>query len=283
LNATYELSKGNLIRGALGYTSNRPELREYSPLEYLDVRNWLSAYGNGGLKPVSVILNGELRLEHYTKGGYRHIGIFYKRMNDPVVAKAMGSNSYSFVNIHHALVYGSEFEYSRKIDFSKLSVIQNVEIIGNVSLNFSEMFENLGNDLRDSVVRLGQPMVGQSPYLANIQISGNFKKDKGNFTLSCFYQGDRTVFAGDDRFLFSLRQKTGVLMNITTCYNFSIKSQLRFKIDNILNVSDILYNDLNANRKLDYYDGYINNIDGDNIFSHRRDPAVISIGWLYRI
>jgi len=44
-----------------------------------------------------------------------------------------------------------------------------------------------------------------------------------------------------------------------------------------------LYNDLNANRKLDYYDGYINNIDGDNIFSHRRDPAVISIGWLYRI
>ena len=283
LNATYELSKGNLIRGALGYTSNRPELREYSPLEYLDVRNWLSAYGNGGLKPVSVILNGELRLEHYNKGGYRHIGIFYKRMNDPVVAKAQGSNSYSFVNIHHALVYGSEFEYSRRIDFSKLSVIQNIEIIGNVSLNFSEMFENFGNDLKDSVVRLGQPMVGQSPYLANIQITGNFKKDKGNITLSCFYQGDRTVFAGDDRFLFSLRQRTGVLMNITTCYNFSKKSQLRFKIDNILNVSDILYNDLNANRRLDYYDGYIVNITGDNIFSHRRDPAVISIGWLYRI
>jgi hypothetical protein len=76
-NGTYELRKGNLLRGAVGYTSNRPELREYSPLEYLDVRNWISVYGNAGLKPVSVILNAEMRLEYYNKRGYHHFGVFY--------------------------------------------------------------------------------------------------------------------------------------------------------------------------------------------------------------
>lgn len=282
-NGTYQLSKRNLLRAAIGNTTNRPELREYSPLEYLDVRNWLSAYGNGGLKPVSVILNSEIRFEQYGKNGYQHLGVFYKRIDDPVVAKARGSNAYTFVNLDHALVYGAEFEYSKYIKFAKRAFFQDIQIIGNISINFSDMYENLNMGGVDSVVRLGQPMVGQSPYLANIQITGNFMKNKGNITLSGFYQGDRTIFAGDDEVLFSLRQRSGVLLNLTMSYNFSKKSQLRFKIDNILNVSDILYNDLNSNGKLDFYDGYINEITGDNIFSHRRDPAVVSIGWTYKI
>ena len=282
-NGTYELSKRNLLRAAIGNTTNRPELREYSPLEYLDVRNWLSAYGNGGLKPVSVILNSEIRFEQYGKNGYQHLGVFYKRIDDPVVAKARGSNAYTFVNLDHALVYGAEVEYSKNIKFAKRSFFQDLQIIGNISINFSDMYENLNMGGVDSVVRLGQPMVGQSPYLANIQITGNFMKNKGNITLSGFYQGDRTIFAGDDEVLFSLRQRSGVLLNLTMSYNFSKKSQLRFKIDNLLNVSDILYNDLNSNGKLDFYDGYINDITGDNIFSHRRDPAVVSIGWTYKI
>lgn len=282
-NGTYELAKGRLLRAAIGNTTNRPELREYSPLEYLDVRNWLSAYGNGGLKPVSVILNSEIRFEKYGKNGYKHFGVFYKKINDAVVAKAIASNGYTFVNVDHALVYGAEVEYSRSIIFSKRSFFQELQVIGNVSINFSDMYDNMVKNDKDSLVRLGQPMVGQSPYLANIQITGNFMKNKGNMTLSGFYQGDRTIFAGDEEGLFSLRQSTGVLLNFTMSYNFSKKSQLRFKVDNLLNVSDILYNDINSNGKLDYYDGYINNITGDNIFSHRRDPAVVSIGWTYKL
>ncbi len=280
LNATYNLSNINLIRGAIGYTSNRPELREYSPLEYLDIRNWLTAFGNGSLKPVSIILNGELRFEHYQKNSNYHLGVFYKRINDPVVAKARGSNAYVFVNMHHALVYGSEFEISHDIKFSKQSLISNLTIIGNASLNFSTLFENRGGLDRDSIVNINQPMVGQSPYLANIQISAYFKNQKGHVTLSGFYQGDRVVFTGDDNVLYSLIQKTGVIMNLTSSYNFTKKTSIRFKIDNILNVSDILYSDLNKNGKLDYYDGYINHTNGDSIFSHRRDPAVVSFSLL---
>ncbi len=280
LNVTYNLSKINLIRGAIGYTSNRPELREYSPLEYLDIRNWLTAFGNGGLKPVSVIQNGEVRLEHYEKNSNYHLGVFYKKINDPVVAKALGSNAYVFVNMHHALVYGSEIEFSKTIKFSKQSLVNNIQIIGNASLNFSTLFEDKGGLEKDSIVNLNQPMVGQSPYLANIQISAYFKNNKGHLTLSGFYQGDRAVFTGDDVLLYSLIQRTGVMLNLTSSYNITKKTSMRFKIDNILNVSDILYSDINKNGKLDFYSGYIGNITGDNIFSHRRDPAVVSFSLL---
>jgi hypothetical protein len=283
LNVTYNLSKTNLIRAALGYTSNRPELREYSPLEYLDIRNWLTAFGNGGLKPVSVILNGEIRFEHYQKNSNYHLGVFYKKINDPVVAKARGSNAFVFVNMHHALVYGSELEFSKTVQFSKHSRISSIQFIGNASLNFSTLFEDQGGLEKDSIVNLNQPMVGQSPYLANIQISAYFKNNKGHLTLSGFYQGDRAVFTGDNVVLFSLIQRTGLILNVTSSYNISKKSNIRFKIDNILNVSDILYSDINKNGKLDYYDGYIGNITGDNIFSHRRDPAVFSIAWVYTL
>lgn len=280
LNATYNISNVNLIRGAIGYSSNRPELREYSPLEYLDIRNWLSAYGNAGLKPVSVILNGELRFEHYERNSNYHIGTFYKRINDPVISKLRGPSQYIFVNMDHALVYGAEMEFSKTIKFSKQSFVNNIQIIGNASLNFSSLFENKGTLEKDSIVDLNQPMVGQSPYLANIQISAYFKKNKGHITLSGFYQGNRVLFAGDEDVFYSIVQKTGVIMNLTSSYNISKKTSIRFKVDNILNVSDILYSDLNRNGKLDYYDGYIENTDGDNIFSHRRDPAVVSLSLL---
>jgi outer membrane receptor protein involved in Fe transport len=199
------------------------------------------------------------------------------------VAQAIGTNAYTFVNLHHALVYGAEVEYSKTFKLNSRYLFNDVQIIGNVSFNFSDMFEDQGMVNKDSIVRVGQPMVGQSPYLLNLQVTSNFKNKKGNITLSGFYQGDRTVFLGDNSALFSLIQRTGVILNLSSAYKVSKRSQLRFKIDNILNVSDILYNDINGNKKLDMYDGYITTITGDNIFSHRRDPAVVSFAWVYTL
>jgi hypothetical protein len=280
LNTTYNFSNSNLIRGAIGYSSNRPELREYSPLRYLDIRNWLTASGNGNLKPVSMILNGEVRFEHYQKNSNYHIGAFYKKINNPVVAKAIDPNAFAFVNMDHAIVYGSEIEFSQTIKFSKKSLIENIQIIGNASLNFSTMFENKSLNDVDSIVNLNQPLVGQSPYLANIQISAYLKKNKGHITLSGFYQGERVVFTGDEGNFYSLIQKTGVLLNLTSSYNITKKTSIRCKIDNILNTRDLLYSDLNKNGKLEFYEGYISDTKNDTIFSCRRDPTVISFSLL---
>ncbi len=280
-NITYNISKVNLLRFALGASSNRPELREYSPLEYLDVRNWLTAYGNGGLKPVSMIYNGEIRYEHYLKNSNYHLGVFYKQINNPVVAKSNGSNSYTFVNMERALVYGSEFEFNQTFKFRKGHFIDNIQLIGNLSFNFSSLFEKVkGTDGADSIRKLTKSMVGQSPYIANIQLSAYFRKKKGHVTLNGFYQGNRVLFAGDEVFFYSLIQRTGVQLSFTSSYELSESTSLRFKVDNILNVSDLLYNDFNRNNKLDYYKGYITDINGDNIFSQRRDPAVVSISLL---
>jgi hypothetical protein len=273
-NASYDIRKNKVLRGAFGFSSNRPEFREYSPLEYLDIRNWLSAYGNGGLKPVSVIMNGELRLEHYTVNKTYSFGCFYKNINDPVTPKTIGSNVFTFVNLHSALVYGVEMELSTLVKFNKQSLLKSLQVIGNASFNFSSLYEKVNGE----IVSINQPMVGQSPYLLNIQITGNLKNDLGQITFSGFYQGDRVVFVGDNIGLFSLIQKTGFLTSINANLRLNKYLNCRLKIDNLFNVSDILYNDINNNGKLDFYSGYIDNISADNIFSHRRDPAVISIG-----
>jgi hypothetical protein len=180
----------------------------------------------------------------------------------------------------HAIVYGSEIEFSQTIKFSKQSFIENIQIIGNASLNFSTMFENKSLNDVDSIVNLNQPLVGQSPYLANIQISAYLKKNKGHITLSGFYQGERVVFTGDEGNFYSLIQQTGVLLNLTSSYNITKKTSIRCKIDNILNTRDLLYSDLNKNGKLEFYEGYISDTNNDTIFSCRRDPAVISFSLL---
>ena len=273
-NGSYDISKNKVVRGAFGLSSNRPEFREYSPLEYLDIRNWVSAYGNGGLKPVSMIRNGELRFENYFLNKSYSVGCFYKQISDPVIPKTIGTNVYTFLNLHSAMVYGFELEYSALIKFNKFSLFKSLQLIGNASLNFSSIYEKVNSE----IININQPMVGQSPYLLNIQITGNLKNDLGQITFSGFYQGDRTVFIGDNRNLFSLIQKTGILSSINANLRINKYLNCRLKIDNLFNVSDILYNDINNNGKLDFYSGYIDNISGDNIFSHRRDPAVFSVG-----
>lgn len=228
-----------------------------------------------------MIYNGELRYEHYLKNSNYHLGVFYKQINNPVVAKSNGSNSYTFVNMERALVYGSEFEFNQTFKFRKGHFIDNIQLIGNLSFNFSSLFEKVkGTDGADSIRKLTKSMVGQSPYIANIQLSAYFRKKKGHVTLNGFYQGNRVLFAGDEEFFFSLIQRTGVQLSFTSSYELSGSTSLRFKVDNILNVSDLLYNDFNRNNKLDYYKGYITDINGDNIFSQRRDPAVVSISLL---
>jgi hypothetical protein len=228
-----------------------------------------------------MILNSEIRFERYSKSGYFHVGAFHKKINNPVIAKSSGPNAFRFVNMHHALVYGAEVEFSKSYKFSKRSFVNSLQLIGNISLNQSALYEDvLNNPERDSIVKLKKPMVGQSPYLFNLQVSAYFKNNKGHITLSGFYQGDRVVFTGDEVLFFSLVQRTGALLNLTSSYNLTKKSSIRIKLDNILNASDLLYSDLNNNNKLDYYNGYISDTNGDSIFSHRRDPAVLSISFI---
>jgi hypothetical protein len=179
-----------------------------------------------------MIYNGELRYEHYLKNSNYHLGVFYKQINNPVVAKSNGSNSYSFVNMERALVYGSEFEFNQTFKFRKGHFIDNIQLIGNLSFNFSSLFEKVkGTDGADSIRKLTKSMVGQSPYIANIQLSAYFRKKKGHVTLNGFYQGNRVLFAGDEVFFYSLIQRTGVQLSFTSSYELSESTSLRFKVD----------------------------------------------------
>ena len=155
----------------------------------------------------------------------------------------------------------------------------------NLSYNISLLFENQGTKEKDSIVLTKTPMIGQSPYVINAQITGIFPKNKGYISISGFYQGDRYLIAGTEIDFFSIIQKTGFMLNITSNYNIKKNIDLRFKVDNVLNVSDILYNDVNANGSLQFYNGYINSsaVTGDNIFSHRRDPCAVSLGVVWTL
>jgi hypothetical protein len=285
LNVTYKINPAKQIRFAAGKTCNRPELREFSPLEYLDIKNWLEAYGNASLKPVSVVDNFEIRYETYAKNLTLNYGLFYKNIHDPVIGKIQGQNAFIFSNYHNSITYGGEIELQKMIKLRSKKYFERIELMMNFSYNISLLFENQGTKEKDSIVLTKTPMIGQSPYVINAQITGIFPKNKGYISISGFYQGDRYLIAGTEIDFFSIIQKTGFMLNITSNYNIKKNIDLRFKVDNVLNVSDILYNDVNANGSLQFYNGYINSsaVTGDNIFAHRRDPCAVSLGVVWTL
>ena len=278
LNYTIKLNENAQFRLASAITCNRPEFRELSPLAYLDIENWLEAYGNAGIKPISLIYNGDARYEYYKGKTMFHFGLFWKNTRNPVISKMTDATRYQFDNAAYAINYGSEFE----LRFESNSFIKNVKSpLRNIEFLLNGMY-SLSNvwDYKDSVniVSLNQAMVGQSPYTVNAMVFYKIPQYGLKFGVSYFKQGDRVIFIGDNSGLYSLIEKVAANLDVTVEKSFGKKFTVRMRLINLLNNENIVYQDLNNNGNLDYYKGYTTGIQGDNIFTARRNIFGGNIG-----
>lgn len=165
LNASYNLSKKDLIRVAYGRSINRQEFREVSSSVYYDFNLFSDVKGNPNLKH-AIINNLDIRFEHYpTQGEYVTLALFYKNFKNPIewtYLDAGGSYTYTFENAKEANNWGLEADIRKNLAFAGL---KNFSLGLNAAYIYSKVKFN-----KERSLERDRAMQGQSPYLVNASL-----------------------------------------------------------------------------------------------------------------
>ena len=189
LSLTWNFADDLQLRLAASQTIARPQFRELSPLQYLDLELDRMTVGNPYLEDTEMF-NLDARLEWYFNSGeYFHAGLFAKQLDKPIEAVVSDDVSFlrqSFVNAPEATLYGLELDF-RKYLSPEVSWLGDKRVFLNANYTFtdSEVSASAGDQVTlyngtslaaPLVVRDGSPMQGQSDHLANLSLgleSGN--------------------------------------------------------------------------------------------------------------
>lgn len=197
-------------------TIARPQFRELAPQLYLDFDSDRVFFGNPFLKD-SKLTNLEARYEWFFAKDQRLTAAgFFKKIKDPIETvsfQVAGSNAtqLNFANAPEAHLYGGEVELQKYVPLdwigNELFDTRRLVLIANYTYSHSEVFA--GNQLiRDpinpaSVTRpanqvftSGQPLVGQSDHLVNLQLGIEDTTKLSQLTFLFNYASERNVARG---------------------------------------------------------------------------------------
>jgi hypothetical protein len=241
LNFTYKLNPRTNIRVSGSQTVARPEFRELSPFAFYDFELNAQVVGNSQAKRTK-ISNFDLRYEVYPRSGELvTLGVFYKHFNDPIEyyfnRTGPATNTFNISNSDVANVYGSEFEFRKKLDFIG-NKFRNFTLSGNLSYIYSKVSDTAA---------LHRPLQGQSPYLINFALS--YDLEKAGFSATALFNqiGRRILYVGNEaisdiwenpRPLLDLQLSKKILKN---------KGEIKLNISDIINRKALFYHDLDDN------------------------------------
>ncbi|MBB3033552.1 TonB-dependent receptor domain-containing protein [Alteriqipengyuania lutimaris] len=209
---TYEFDNGLQVRASVSKTIARPQFRELLLQSYTDPESLRSFTGNPALQD-SELTNAEVRAEYYFDQNSRiSLAGFYKDIENPIEAFSQftdNTQSTSFANAPAAQLYGAEFELQWNRDLYDLgSFFENKRalLIANYTYTQSELqvdeddetfifVTGVGASPRaaTSLFRDGDPLVGQSDHLANIQIGMEDTEKLSQITLLFSYASERVT------------------------------------------------------------------------------------------
>ncbi|MBU2068628.1 MAG: TonB-dependent receptor [Gammaproteobacteria bacterium] len=198
------------LQARFGYSKTvvRPDLREVTPVLYVDPLTDFKVTGFAGLKSTD-ISSADVRLEWYYDTSNYSIGVFYKDLENPIEAIELsgsdGNLLMSFRNAQSGKVYGAEAEFLQQLDmfggdFGKLA--DNFFLAGNLTLSESEI--SIQRFPGANLTNLERSLSGHSKYVANLQLGFDSDNNQHNATLTFNVFGKRIAFAGvndkDDAF-----------------------------------------------------------------------------------
>ena len=183
LSVTWTLDDSRQLRFAASQTIARPQFRELSPLQYMDLDLDRLTIGNPYLVD-SELTNFDVRFEQYfTDGGHFSVGAFYKDLDNPIETVVSDDVSFlrqSFVNAPAATLYGLELDYRQYFEHGINWLGDSRVFLGaNYTWSDSETESSGGDEVilyngtrlpANLVVVDGDRMQGQSEHLANLQI-----------------------------------------------------------------------------------------------------------------
>ncbi len=163
-NLTIALTDRMNLRFAAFQSLARPDTRELSRDEYVDIVGSCPTIGNPSLQR-TVIVNGDARWEWYpSPGEFIAVSAFAKRFDAPIIRVVTGDNNcrFTFNNGSSAENFGGEFEIRKALMFlpsflSNLSMSANLTFVQS-SIVIDPRFGNYDPNLE---------LEGQSPFLLN--------------------------------------------------------------------------------------------------------------------
>lgn len=195
LNLVYASSNKMNWRFAYGRTIARPTFKELTDIRYEDVFTLDTYVGNPSLE-LTVIDNFDLRWEWFPRRSETvAVSAFYKRMKDPIEVLFRPSvGSISPQNVDRGTVSGVEFEFRRGLGFlaealDPFSLGANLTFIkSEVTIPDSEM-ASIRLQLPDA--KNTRDLLGQSPYVLNLDLSYDREQSSTSATLSYNVVGER--------------------------------------------------------------------------------------------
>ncbi len=208
LSLTWFINDALQARLGFSQTVIRPDLREVTPVLYVDPLTDFKVTGFAGLKSTD-INSADARLEWYYDNSNYSIGVFYKDLHNPIEAVELsgsdGNLLMSFRNAQRGKVYGAEAEFLQQLTmFSGTlgSIADNFFVAGNLTVSASEI--RIQRFAGANLTHVKRSMSGHSDYVANLQLGFDADNNQHNATLSYNVFGKRIAFAGvndkDDAF-----------------------------------------------------------------------------------
>lgn len=168
LNVIYALSPKSNLRFGYSQTLSRPDFRELSPFDFVNVLGGYSFSGNPNLVRAK-IQNFDARWEHFFGGDQvAAVSFFYKDFTNPIevtIQPTTGDLRQTYINAKGSKNKGIEFEFRRNLAWATPR-LADFSLQANLTIVDSDV--EIGEDQRDLLTSLNRPMMGQSRLIYNI-------------------------------------------------------------------------------------------------------------------
>lgn len=196
ISTIYSLNENMNLRASYTNTLARPTFRELAPYVNFDFVGDFLFSGNESLRR-TLIKNADLRWEWFT-GPSEIIAVsaFYKYLENPIerLIRVDVNRSQTVQNVDEGQVWGFEFEFRKNLG-SIADVLENFIFSTNYSLVYSEVTipetEMEIIRINDPVAKNKRELVGQSPFLINVDLGYENVENGLNANLSFNRFGDR--------------------------------------------------------------------------------------------
>ncbi len=146
---------------------------------------------------------------------------------------AGGASSYSFKNADNGYSYGAELEFRKRLDFSE--AFKNFTIQANAAF--------IESKVKAAGLKVDRPLLGQSPYVANIGLLYDAEKAGLNITVLLNKIGPRLAFVGNiDDGVPDIYEAPRTLLDFQIAKKIiSNKGEIKLNVSDILNENLYFY------------------------------------------
>lgn len=245
ISTIYNLNDNMNIRASFTNTLARPTFRELAPYVTFDFVGDFLFSGNENLQR-TLIKNADIRWEWFPRASeIIAVSAFYKQMENPLerLIRVDINRSQTIQNVDEGLVYGVEFEFRKNLDVLT-DALKYFTFAANFTLVNSEVTIP---ETEMEIIRINDPtaantrqLVGQSPFLLNVDLSYENPQNGLNMNASFNRFGDRlqAVALGAVPDIFERSFNTlDIVINKTIKERFKLKASLRNLLDPDIKIS----------------------------------------------